>query len=182
MSESPVVPPPVVEMPVMDPEAFLLHRANQDFLGGQRTVPITETKNTDGTLAVVGLSMVGVLVGVSIIAGGNGVLEPTIIGIFLLLGAFVAGAVAVQSSHTAGGKAVGKVIEGRVLEAEKIRIQTGKGSMESIGVRYEFVTPEGRRLHSRAEAPLQETGRTMAPAPGTPVYIWYESEERHYLL
>ncbi len=181
-----MLPDSVAEIPVMDPRAFLLHRANHEYLNGQRGEPLLSLKLNPLNLLFLIASIMGILMGAAIMGGGivwgSNVGITTAIGMVLFLMSLGVGGWAMQSSMQGAARRAGRVLEGTIIEAEKIRIQHGQRMTESIGVRYEFTAPEGQRLQSRAEAPLEETGRTSAPAPGTRVYIWYESEERYFLL
>lgn len=182
MSETPVAPDPIAEMPVMDPRAFLLHRTNHDYLSGQRHEPMVSLRMSEISLLLLIAGMVGMVVSIGIMLNGDGLSVITGIGILLFLLSLAGSGVILQSSLRAPVTRAGRVLEGTIIEAEKIRIQQGQRHTESIGVRYAFTTPDGKRLQNRAEALMDETGRTMAPAPGTPVYVWYESDSHYYLL
>jgi hypothetical protein len=76
----------------------------------------------------------------------------------------------------------GQVFDGTVVQAEKIVKQVQYGTEEKIGVRYQFAAPGGVITYGYAAGLSEDASDGMAPAPGTPVKIYYEGEKKHYLL
>lgn len=76
----------------------------------------------------------------------------------------------------------GQVLEGVVIDAEKIRVYHSRTKRDEIGVRYEFTTPDGNLIRHRVETPTMEASSTVAPAPDTRVYVWYEVDGKYDLL
>ncbi len=75
-----------------------------------------------------------------------------------------------------------QVLDGIVVQAEKIVSQGQYGAGEKIGVRYQFAAPGGVIIYGYDTGISKDASDPMAPVPGTPVKVYYEAEERHYLL
>jgi hypothetical protein len=187
MNESPIIPKTMPELPVPDPAAFFRYYENQLFLKGQRPSPILEAHHKGGIsslfMLLLLLSAAGVIWGILIAVNIPFSLREAIIGSVMSFSSLIGGGFILQHALTRPIKPRhGRIIEGRVIEAEKIRIEKNNSFSETIGIRYEFITPEGKRIQHRAEALNETMGNKMAPAPGTPVYVWYESNGGHSLL
>lgn len=182
MSETPVV---IRETPVFDSRAFVLHWENEAYLRGKRPTPYLT--DSEGQMIVAGFVIATFLCCLGaffIFAESNWQPAMLISGVVLLLAGGVGMVGVFVYTNPARQKAIldGFLIAGEVLKSEKIRIEGGKGSRERIGVYYQFMTPEGRLIRSRAEASNDFQREKMAPAPGSPVYIWYDRQGNHTLL
>lgn len=187
MSESPVIPKTMRELPVPHPYAFFRHTENQLFLKGQRSSPILEAQSGNGPawllICLLLLSVVGVFVGVLMVVDITWSLARSVFGGVLATGSLLIGGYTFQYVLTRNIESrPGRVIEGRVIEAEKIRIEKNNMHFEAIGIRYEFTTPDGRSIQHRAETPNDTRSGKMAPAPETPVYVWYGDDGKVFLL
>lgn len=76
----------------------------------------------------------------------------------------------------------GQVLEGTVVQAEKIVTREQYGYVEKIGVRYQFAAPGGVMTVGYAVGLSGDASHPMAPVPGTPVRIYYKDNGKHYLL
>jgi hypothetical protein len=76
----------------------------------------------------------------------------------------------------------GQVLEGTVVQAEKIVTREQYGHVEKIGVRYQFAAPGGVITVGYAAGLSGDASHPMAPVPGTPVRIYYRENGKHYLL
>jgi hypothetical protein len=79
-------------------------------------------------------------------------------------------------------RSTGQVLEGTVVQAEKIVTREQYGHVEKIGVRYQFAAPGGVMTVGYAAGLSGDTSHPMAPVPGTPVRIYYKEDGKHYLL
>jgi hypothetical protein len=186
MNESPVAPAPIIETPVYDPRAFVLHWENEAYLKGKRPTPYLRDGGEEaGLVAFMALAGFFCLMGgVWMIFSGGGQVVMLVAGVVLLLAGFGGVGVMVWAVDPTrqNAKRTGRLLVGQIVEAEKIRIQTGTGHRESIGVRYEFTTLTGKKIRNRAETVIEYQQEKMAPAPGSPVYIWYDGEGNYTLL
>lgn len=83
---------------------------------------------------------------------------------------------------TATPRPTGQVLDGVVVQAEKIVRQGRYGIEEKIGVRYQFAAPGGVITYGYGAGLSEDASHKMAPLPGTPVKVYYEGEKRHHLL
>lgn len=74
------------------------------------------------------------------------------------------------------------VLEGEVIEAEKVRSWHWYGTTEKVFVRYRFTTPHGVIAEGHAVGLLKDTTHDMVPLPGILVFVWYCGGDQFYLL
>lgn len=185
MSEVPTSPPIMKETPVLDPRAFVLHGENEAFLKGRRSYPYLSDGAEDlfaAFLAIVAFFCL--MAGFWFFVTGEGQVFNIVAGVVLVLTGVGSLGVMVWSTRPKrrNTKLVGQVLIGEVLESEKIRGYRGEPHLDGIGVRYQFTTPGGKVIRDRAEATNDRNREKMAPAPESPVYIWYDQDGNYTLL
>jgi hypothetical protein len=74
------------------------------------------------------------------------------------------------------------MLQGEVTHSEKIRVVQGKTVHESLSVQYVFTTPGGVVIHGYATGESELASIKAAPMAGTPVYVWFMEEGKHFLL
>jgi len=185
MSETPV--PPIEEYPVPDPTLFLLNRANRDFVERRSNHPVLDKPATvafrSGYLGIMVLMVVALLV-LATLASSVGLLAvmTCILILIIVLGGLGALFWAYFQYMGRTRELKGWIIPGVVTHSEKIRIETYQQMQERLGIRFEFVTQGGVVEKGYTEGDSDSASDTMAPAPGTPVSVWYDEEGKHYLL
>lgn len=68
----------------------------------------------------------------------------------------------------------GTLLTGRIISVKSDQAVTSNGMKTALRLRYEFTTPQGRRLE-REEAQLRENLKEL-PAIGTPVAVMYSAD------
>lgn len=171
---------PVDEHPVLDSNLFLLHRSNQAFVERRSNHPTLGSSLTDRERLLIGafgVCMILIYIGVTLL--------PVVFASLVSLAIVVAflGLIARygRPSHEPAGLA-GWIVPGVVLHSEKIRTREGKVRSVQLGIRYQFVAPGGVVIDGYAGGDSDHASDTMAPAPGTPVRVWYDDDGNHYLL
>ncbi len=182
MNETPVdTLTPVDEHPVLDSNLFLLHRSNQAFVerrSNHPTLGSSLTRREQILIGTFGVCMILIYIGVVTIL-------PVFFASLVSLAIVVAflGLIARygRPSHQSAGIA-GWIVPGVVLHSEKIRTRDGKVRLEQLGIGYQFVAPGGLVIEGYAGGDSEHASDTMAPAPGTPVRVWFDDDGNHYLL
>jgi len=168
MNESPVAPPPVIETPVYDPNAFVLQGENEEFLKGKRSLPHISTPESDtiATFFAVVVFMC-LMAGIGFIAIGGGLVFQMVVGGILILVGAGCLAMMVWSTNPKRQKArlQGRVLVGEVVESEKIRGYAGRHEADGIGVRYRLPRPRERRLGTVWKGLRRGIGNGWLPHP-----------------
>jgi hypothetical protein len=177
---------PTPELPVPDPQLFFLNHANRAFVEGQEPTPILEPGISNQTLRFIAALITFVLL---IMAG---VLSNPFwrnqVNAAMVLAVLVVGVIGLIAylNHRMGdereSKAKGRVLQGEVTHSEKIRVLQGKTSHESLAIQYAFTAPGGVVVHGHAEGESELANIKAAPMAGTPVYVWFTEEGKHFLL
>jgi hypothetical protein len=182
MSESPVVPRPIKETPVIHPDAFVAHWENEAYLRGRRTTPyLKRNDEIDPALFFAFVAFLCLMGGIIIMIMGDFVAPALIVGGSLI--AAGAGCLALlHQTATSTPKKVGQLLMGEVIASEKIRGAYNQKHLDAIGIRYQFTSPTGKIIKNNAETNVPPEQKQMAPPPGSPVYIWYFSDDDYQLL
>jgi hypothetical protein len=189
MIEHPLLPKhPVKERAIIDSESFLMHSGNQAFLSGTRPRPVFGT--LDGKIllgiALWGLIVVGaILLSIALLPlVADSLWLAQVVLPMVCLSPFVAlGWGFWWLNRRYHQPMAGQVIQGEVIESEKIRTTTTKGrKIDTLWVQYQFTDPSGMVVTGESRTSPVTASRDMAPAPHTSVYIWYTPQGKHYLL
>lgn len=185
MNESPIDPfPTVEEYPVLEPDLFLLRRANRLFLERYSKQPVldkpAEIKRETNKIAVRIFVTVALLVMAGIAFLPSDLSAPLLIatvlgGIGALFWAYIR-----YMFRPVDLK--GRTISGMVTHSEKIRMAEDRFHRDYLGIRFEFTDPNGGVKEGYAEGDSDHASDKMAPAPGTPVKVWYDDDGKFYLL
>jgi hypothetical protein len=198
MSETHLISPPsIVESPVADPTLFLMYERNRAYLQGKTALPHLSNQEEESYLAGV-LLFGGVAVMFLVFGGGTFLMRwfrdlenssLVVMGFFLAILLAMGVMVVMRDMQLAKSASAEKegtpvppkpqLLEGTVTHAEKIRDQHG---VARLGVRYQFAAPGGIIMTGYAEGLCEDASHPMGPVPGTPVKIYYEQEQKYYLL
>lgn len=184
MSEQPTYT--IAEIPVLEPNIFLLNRANRWFIEGQAPTPIVEEGMSNQMLALffyfalLGLVLVGIVMSNPL--WGTQFHGAILLGV-LIVG--VIGGMAFLRYQMGDDKALsikGTLVRGEVTHAEKIRVVQGTTSRELLAVHYRCTAPGGVVIYERAEGESDLASMQVAPLVGTSVFVWYTDDGKPYLL
>lgn len=179
MNEAPVYT--TSEIPVPDPDLFLLIDANRTFIGGRNEVMILEHAPENRTLSL--LIVLGVVAFFLVLLGvSNLPAQYNTLAFIIIVAGGVSAFIAVLRYLYRDVPVKGWMIPGVVTHAEKIRVIEGRYTREYLGVRYQFAAPGGVVMDGYAEGDSDKASHVMAPIPGTPVKIWLDDDGTHYLL
>lgn len=188
MSESPVLPSTsITESPVLEPSVFLLYRSNRAFaerrsdfptLGG-KAPPIHGKDFTFLAPYVVGTLLV--LITLALI-DARLLAHPFVFLVVLILILLFYRIARDVRSTIAPPDLAGWIIPGTVTDSEKIRIEGQSFQQNRLGIWYQFQNPYGTMLEGYAEGDSRMASDPIAPPPGSPVRVWYDDNNNHYLL
>jgi hypothetical protein len=182
MSEHPAYT--VTETPVLDPNLFLLNRANRAFIERRNDTPILNESSLDHDASRFGGIVLFIFTTVIILSLVRNVsLEVYRLSVFIIaLSSILAffWAYVRYMCQSVGIK--GWILPGEVLHSEKIRVIADKTWHEQVGVRFQYTTPDGVLTIGYAEGGSDRASDNMAPAPGTPVRVWYGDDGEIFLL
>lgn len=182
MIETPAPPRKIKETPVMHPDAFVVHWENEAYLRGRRTTPYLKRNNeADPAIFFAMVTFLCLMGGIIIVIMGGFGVEGLIVGGTFIGAGTVCLAFLRQTARPTPKKA-GQLLMGEVTASEKIRGAHHQRNLDAIGIRYQFTTPTGKRLQNNTETNVQPERQRMAPPPGSPVYIWYVSDDDYQLL
>lgn len=185
MNETPVDPFPLVEeYPVLEPDLFLLRRDNRLFLERYSKQPILDKPaaiKRDTNKMAVGISItvaILVLIGIAFL--------PSYLSAPLLIATVLGGIGALFWAYLRymlrPVNLKGRTISGIVTHSEKIRVAEDRYNRDYLGIRFEFTDPSGGIKEGYVEGDSDHASDKMAPAPGTPVKVWYDDDGKFYLL
>lgn len=181
MIESPVTP--TTEVPVSALDLFLSNKVNLAVLEGKLTIPQSPSLGL-GREALFGVLVLVIFMGYIVLTLTN-----TPVGFFgvVFAGAVVVFLLILISLSFPNRKAIpqnraGTLLDGVVTNAEKLITRGRYDSTEEFNILYRFTAPGGIVTDSKATVPTKHSTHTMAPAPDTPVKVWYLSENEHWLL
>jgi hypothetical protein len=182
MIEKPVPPRPIKETPVIHPDAFVAHWENEAYLRGRRTTPYLKRNDAvDPAIFFAFVAFLCLMGGIIIIVMGGFGAPALIVGASLVASGAICLALLRQTA-TPTPKKVGQLLMGEVMASEKIRGAHNQQYLDAIGIRYQFISPTGKIIKNGAETNVQPERQRMAPPPGSPVYIWYFSDDDYQLL
>lgn len=185
MNEHPVQPlSRIEEYPVLEPDLFLLRRDNRLFLERYTKQPLldkpAEIKRETSKITV------GIFVTIAILVMGSVASAPSDLSAFLLSVAVLGGVGALFWAYVRymrrRSDLKGRVLSGFVTHSEKIRMAEDQYNRDYLGIRFEFTDPKEGLKEGYAEGDSDHASDKMAPAPGTPVKVWYGDDGNHYLL
>ena len=183
MSEQPAYT--LTETPVLDPNLFLLNRANRAFIERRNDNPyflkVRSTLTFQESSILLGTGLLFSMYLCMILASPQGIgsaIAGTIVAIFIILFAGVRPA----NPDTDNIDLAGWILPGVVLHSEKVRVEREQSWREHLGIRFEFTTPEEVVTEAYAEGESNKASDKMAPFPGTPVRVWYGDDGKVFLL
>jgi hypothetical protein len=180
MNENPVSLSPLIEEhPVPDPNLFLLKRTNRAFIERRNDSPVLggTAFSWKAFNPLIYLLLISFLLSGLCIFPNSGL--PLLLLISFIIFAFYTGN---RPADNEPPDLAGWIIPGVVTHSEKIRIENSQHLQERLGIRYEFPAPGGVVMEAYAEGDSVNASDRMAPAPGTPVMVWYTDEGTCYLL
>jgi hypothetical protein len=188
MKENPVLPLSYEEVPVPEPNLFLLNRANRDFIERRTDNPVwDEPPPEQDASGVWGILFFIIFTLLILMIMWNLPLREHQFWIFIiaLIGVIALSIVLFWTYHRyiyQSPQLKGWILPGEVLHSEKIRVVADESWDERVGVRFQYSTPDGVLTIGYAEGNSDWASDNMAPAPGTPIRIWYGDDEEVFLL
>jgi hypothetical protein len=188
MNEIPVAPPSYQEIPVPEPNLFLLNRANRAFIERRTNNPVWDEappeQDANGVWGIL-LFIIGTLMSLTIVS--NLPLGEYRVWIFLvaLIGIIALSLTLFWAYYRYIYETLqlkGWILPGKVLHSEKIRMVADESWDERVRVRFQYSTPDGILTVGYAEGNSDWASDNMAPAPGTPIRVWYGDDGEIFLL
>lgn len=177
MSETPVVL--YKEVPVPEPNLFLLYKENLAFVKREHDVPVGVGTKDDMSKMTLG-------VGASFICGVGAFSLGAMLGApgCLVVG-FVLPAIILLFTFRKDGNVyplAGWILPGEIVASEQITEYSGHYTAEKYIIDYRFTTTQGEACAARAIGFLDDTNYNEAPPVGTPVRVWFPDDGTPTLL